>query len=142
MRLELTRRTDLALRAIHTLSASGRCEGGRCKATALAEAIDATVQFVPQVMGPLVRRGWVDSGPGPTGGYRLVVDPNDISLLDLIEAIEGPTEVDRCVLDGATCSGADPCALHDAWVEARNALLERLAATPVGTLAKGKRNGT
>ena len=65
MRLEVTRRTDLATRALLTLAASGE----RHKASELAEALDASPGFVSQAMTPLVNKGWVRSEPGRTGGY-------------------------------------------------------------------------
>ncbi len=135
MRLELTRRSDLALRALRSLHASAR----RVKSTTLAADVGTTPAFLPQVMGPLVRHGWVDSEPGPRGGYRLVTVVGDISVLDLIEAVEGVTDTGRCVLRGGVCP-AEPCALHDAWAQARAALLRELAATPVVAGPPSKRS--
>lgn len=66
MRLEVTRKTDLALRAMRALQ-----PGGTKKGKDLALLVGATDHFLPQVMSPLVRRGWVVSEPGPRGGYRL-----------------------------------------------------------------------
>ena len=77
MRLEITRRADLAVRAMVVLGETD----GLVKATALAEALDATPGFVPQVIGPLVKAGWVRSEPGPTGGYASSVDLSDLSAL-------------------------------------------------------------
>ncbi len=127
MRLELTRKTDLALRATRVLSAAER----QVKGAELASAIGTSPQFISQVMTPLVREGWIDSEPGPTGGYTLAVQPVDISLLDLIEAVEGPTADGRCVLRGTPCPPVEPCALHDAWTRARDALLHELSETPL-----------
>ena len=69
MRLEITRRAELAVRALALLGRSSE----RVKASVLADGLGTTVSFVPQVLGPLVRAGWVRSDPGPTGGYRCVV---------------------------------------------------------------------
>ncbi len=141
MRLELNRKTDLALRALQTLASAGVGDDHRCKSSEIAAAIDASAQYLPQVMAPLVRRGWVASDPGPTGGYRLIVSPEDISLLDLIETMEGPTKNHQCALDGGDCDETRPCAIHDPWVEARDALLARLAATTMAEMAGARRNG-
>ena len=72
--------------------------GDRVKAGALAEALATTPGFVPQVMGPLVKRGWVRSDPGPLGGYALVSSLEALSVLDVVEAIDGPTDEGRCVV--------------------------------------------
>ncbi len=138
MRLEITRRTDLATRALLMLDGVDRNE--RTKAAALAEAVGTTPGFLSQAMSPLVANGWVRSDPGPTGGYRLTADLAEVSVLDVIEAVEGPTDDGRCVLEDRACaaSGASgPCALHQPWLHARGDLLGRLAATPLAGLAAG-----
>ena len=129
MRLEFMRKTDLALRALKRLDEAG----DMVQAADLAEALRSTRQFIPQVLAPLVRAGWVTSVPGPRGGYRLATDLDDRSLLEVIELIEGPTDDGRCVL-GGLCRAEDHCVAHEAWTEARDALLERLAATRVSTV--------
>jgi Rrf2 family protein len=127
MRLELTKKTDLALRALGDLAE----DGSRHPGLAIAEAIGATRQFLPQVMAPLVQAGWVDSIPGPGGGYHLELPLEEISLLQLIEAVEGETDRGRCVLTGDKCPSEHVCVLHSAWTRARAALLGELAATSV-----------
>lgn len=131
VRLELTRRADLAVRALLALG-----DDRRLKAAELADELGATVAFMPQVMAPLVRAGWVRSDPGPTGGYAVSVDLGAVSVLQVIEAVEGPTELERCVIADRPCTEEGPCALHEAWSAARGALLTRLAATPVGSLPR------
>lgn len=124
MRLELNKRTDLALRAMQTLCGCG----SRLSGTDLAETLATTHQYLPQVMSPLVRKRWVSSTPGPRGGYELVAPLNSVSVLDLIETMEGPTDLETCVLSGETCDASDPCALHGAWSQARDALLGELSS--------------
>ena len=127
MRLDITRKTDLAVRALRVLDGVD----GRVKGSRLAELINSTPGFVPQVVAPLVKKRWVRSDPGPTGGYVLIVGLDEISLLDVIEAVEGPTDVDLCVLDGGPCDEAERCAVHDAWNRARDQLLAELRTTPL-----------
>lgn len=122
MRLEITRRADLAIRALVVLAAGDV----RLKATDLAQVLGTTTGFVPQVVGPLVRSGWVRSDPGPTGGYRAAVSTDDVTVLEVIEAVDGPTDQGRCVARGGPCGGNLTCALHDAWSQARVVLLEAL----------------
>ncbi len=87
--------------------------------------------FVSQVLNPLVRAGWVRSDPGPSGGYSLTVDLDSVSVLAVIEAIEGPTDSGRCVLADRACDEAGTCALHVPWLRARAELLRQLDATSV-----------
>lgn len=127
MRLEVTRKSDLAVRSLHVLDASTV----RLKGPALAEAVGSTPGFVSQVLTPLVRAGWVRSEPGPAGGYSLTADLDNVTLLDVIETIEGPTDSGRCVLADRRCNEGGTCALHVPWLRARAQLVSQLEAVPV-----------
>jgi Rrf2 family protein len=133
MRLEVTRKSDLAVRTLVALAESG----SRLKASALAERTGATAGFMPQVISPLVRRGWVGSDPGPTGGYSLRVEPAEISVLDVIEAIEGVTDTKSCVLADRPCTDQGPCSLHVPWSRARDMLLSGLSEVSLADVAAG-----
>ncbi len=133
MRLEVTRKSDLAVKTLVALSKAGT----RLKASALAEETGATPGFMPQVVSPLVRKGWVSSDPGPTGGYALRVAAEDISVLDVIEAIEGPTDTTHCVLADRPCGELGFCSLHGPWSSARDLLLGGLAGVSVADVRDG-----
>jgi Rrf2 family protein len=130
MRLEITRRSDLATRALLELVREQR----RVKAAMLAGRLGTTPGFLSQVLTPLVGRGWIRSEPGPSGGYTAAIDPSQVSVLDVIEAVEGPTESGRCVMEDRACAGSGPCVLHRPWSDARAQLLRELAATPLSSL--------
>ena len=135
MRLTVTRKSDLAIRALRTLAARSEWVQG----DQLAAAVGTTRGFLVQVMAPLVRARWVQSTPGPQGGYRLRTPSGAVTVLDLIEAIEGPLEATTCVLEpDRDCATAHPgtsrpCALHEPGLAARSALRAELARRPVVT---------
>jgi Rrf2 family iron-sulfur cluster assembly transcriptional regulator len=129
MKLGLRPRTDLTLRTIAALT-----DGQRWRAAQLAERVGTTPGYLAHIVGPLTRAGWVHSAPGPTGGHRLVADLGTVSLLDLIEAVEGPTDDGRCVMTAQQCPAPEPCAVHDTWLRARTALTDELAATSLLSL--------
>ncbi len=126
MRLELTRKTDLALRVLRALEGNGRVSR-----TILADQAGTSPQFLARVMSPLVKANLVESRPGTAGGYALMSDPCSISVLELIEIMEGPVVNGRCVLQGGECPADGNCSLHAAWSRAREALMEELDATAV-----------
>lgn len=130
MKLEITRKADLATRSLLALAEVAR----RSKSSELAARVGTTPGYLAQVLAPLVARGWVQSEPGPAGGYTSVADLAEISVLDVIEAVEGSTDAGRCVLQQRTCLSEGPCALHQPWSRARNQLLAELASTPLSTL--------
>lgn len=133
MRLTVTRKSDLAIRALRTLAAGP----GWVPGDELAASVGTTRGFLVQVMAPLVRARWVQSTPGPQGGYRLHAPSNAVTVLDVIEAIEGPLEATTCVLEpDRDCAIAHPgagrpCALHEPWLAARSALRAELARRSV-----------
>jgi Rrf2 family protein len=129
MRLEILPRTELTLRLIQTLA-----DGERWRAADLAEHIGSSPHYVAQLVAPLSRAGWVRSVPGPSGGHELVADLASVSVFDLIAVVEGAPDPDRCVMADRPCPAPEPCALHHAWVPARDDLLARLSATPLDSL--------
>ncbi len=133
MRLEITRRAELAVRAMVVLGGAG----GRLKAAALADELGTTAGFVPQVVGPLVKAGWVRSDPGPSGGYVSRVGLDGVSVLEVIEAVDGATDTGRCVVEGHPCGEGVPCSLHVAWTRARSELLRVLGDTALSDVVTG-----
>jgi len=97
--------------------------------------VGSTPGFVAQVLTPLIREGWVRSDPGPSGGYSLAVALDAVSVLAVVEAIEGPTATGRCVLADRPCNETGTCALHVPWSSAQSQLLGELAATPVAGIS-------
>ncbi len=131
MRLELTKKTDLAFQA---LSAIAEAEGKRVNGSELAVKLDISTQYLPHVVAPLTKAGWVSSVSGPRGGYTIMRSLDDISLLDLIEAVEGPIDESRCLHLGPVHSASAVCALHGPWTKARQALLDELATTQLNDM--------
>lgn len=123
MYLTISRRSDLAIRAIRALEGRARVSGAD-----LAAAIETSTQFLPQILKPLIDEGWVSSDRGPGGGYRLTADLKDISLLGILEGVEGPAETGRCVLRDGPCPGELTCPIHEAWMAAREELVSRLGS--------------
>ncbi|MGI9610817.1 MAG: RrF2 family transcriptional regulator [Acidimicrobiia bacterium] len=138
MRLEMSKKTDLALQAIVHLEQSDGTSSG----TEMAERIGTTIHFLPQILKPLVVAGWISSTPGPGGGYRLDAALSDVSVLDVVTEMEGDIGDQRCVLRGTPCPAVEQCALHTSWVRARSALLAELRATSLdAVLASAPKKG-
>jgi len=130
VRLELTHRGAYAIRAVLTLAR----EDGEAvvPARTIAQQMDIPARFLPQVLGDLSRAGIVEARLGRSGGYRLARSAHTISLLDVIEATEGDTRRQTCVLTGEPCGQtAVPCDVHRVFSEAQVAILDRLSATSV-----------
>jgi Rrf2 family protein len=129
MRLELTRRADYAIRTVVYLA---RQSGAHVvPGPRIAGAMDIPARFLPHVMQDLARAGIVEATLGRGGGYRLARDPRDLSVLGVIEAIEGDARRRTCVLRTGGCDETQPCNVHATFAEAQDALLDRLERTTV-----------
>lgn len=132
--MQITRATDYAVRVtIHlaTVPASARVHG-----PILARSIDAPESFVSKVLQQLVQAGLVTSQRGMRGGFQLARRAADISLLEVVEAIEGPTQLNLCLPQGPNCSKKDWCAAHPVWTEAQAALVKVLGKASIAQLAR------
>lgn len=133
MRLEVTRRAELAVRALAFLGRTTE----RVKGSVLADELGTTSAFVAQVIGPLVKAGWVRSDPGPSGGYVNCVSLDEVNVLDVIEAVDGVTDTGRCVVADRLCDSDSPCALHVAWTQARGELIKILGGMSLSDVTAG-----
>jgi Rrf2 family protein len=135
MRLALTRRADYAVRAMLALAREpDRIQSGKH----LARATGIPVAFVSQVMSDLSQAGLVAARVGRAGGYRLTRPVAEISMLSVVEAVEGDTRRRKCVLRNTPC-GAEPiCIVHHLFAGAQEALIERLAAASLSVAASGE----
>lgn len=129
MQMQFSRTCDYAIRAALVLA-----DGERHKSKVLAAEAGIPPAFAPQVLGHLVRAGLVASTAGQNGGYRLCANADDVTLLDLIEAMEGPLKSTRCVLSDASCNPKAPCSVHDHWYRAQDVLRGSLTTTTLAML--------
>jgi Rrf2 family protein len=132
--MQITRATDYAVRVtiyLATVPISERVHG-----PALARAIDAPESFVSKVLQHLVQAGLVTSQRGMRGGFQLGRRAAEISLLEVVEAIEGPTQLNLCIPQGPNCDRKEWCGAHSVWVEAQDALVQVLGKASVASLAR------
>ena len=133
MRIELTRRGDYAVRAMLSLARPGT---GQLTAAALAEATAIPANYVPQVVGDLVRAGLVANRRGRSGGYRLGQPASEINLLAIVEAVEGDGRRRTCVIRGGPCHRDGACDVHDAFYRAQEAVFGALAEVSLADVAR------
>jgi Rrf2 family protein len=129
MRLELTKRADYAIRAVLALARTPPGERRSVREVAADQSIP--VRFLPQVMGDLVQAGLVEATVGRAGGYRLAKPSTAISLLDVVEAVEGDSRRRVCVLRGGPCALEGVCDVHAVFAVAQDDVLRRLRTTTI-----------
>lgn len=131
MKLTLGKRADYSIRAV--LYLAQMCDR-RCKARDIADAMDVPESYLPQILANLVRHGVVTSTSGPDGGYHLLKDPGEVTLLEVIEAAEGEVRSSECVLRGGPCRWEGHCAVHEPWSRAQDALVDELGSATFGEI--------
>ena len=139
MRLELTKRADYAIRAVVALAAAA--PGERLSVRRLADAQAIPARFLTQVMVDLVAAGIAEGQPGRTGGYRLARSAAVLTVLDVVEAIEGDSRRRTCVLRGGPCNLNGTCAVHEVFAAAQDDMLRPLRAATIGSLVRPGTSG-
>jgi len=132
VRLELTKRGDYAVRAMLALAGDG---DGLLSARRIAAEMAIPPRFLPQVMGDLVRAALVEGVPGRSGGYRLSQPAANISLLTIVEAVEGDSRRTSCVLRGGPCRGEGACAVHATFIAAEEGMIAALQGMTLAEVA-------
>ncbi|MFQ5848379.1 MAG: RrF2 family transcriptional regulator [Candidatus Methylomirabilales bacterium] len=102
----------------------------------IAEAEDLPVGFLAKTLQKLARHGLLQSFRGRHRGYCLARDASEIKLRELLEAIEGPDLLLRCLFWGRRCGDSNPCMLHAGWREIKPHLAVFLEATTLASLAQ------
>ena len=133
--LELSRKSDYALRAVIYLARLNSDRYGRV--SEVAKAKDIPQAFLAQILPILANHGVVKSQQGAHGGYALARTPADITFLDVIEAVEGPLKLNRCV-DGQhdDCSILDGCEMQYVWNMAQRQTVEFLSKVTMADMLK------
>ena len=121
-----------ALRALTIVVADK--ENQRFQAKDICEKAEIPESFTRKVFQALVQGGFLQAHRGPGGGYTLTRDPAEITLLEVIRAVEGEDTFDHCILGFRECGGLNPCPLHYLWVDAKAGLLENLSSTTLDQL--------
>lgn len=116
----ITRATEYAIRAI--LHLAEHPEGEIVLKKDICREQDITPAFLTKILQPLIKAGVVGSQRGVGGGFYLLKRPHEISLLDVLEAEEGPLYLNQCLVETGSCERDAFCPVHGAWHEIRHEL--------------------
>jgi len=101
----------------------------------LATATSVQRSFLSKILQRLVHQGLLVSQRGSGGGFILNRAPDQVTLLDIVEAIEGPTQLNHCVGESGHCFRKEWCAVHPIWERAQQALTQVLGTVSIAQLA-------
>ena len=131
--LRLSKKADYALIAMKHLAVHSDLVSS--SAREIAELYDVPVDLMAKVLQRLVRRGLLASHQGTRGGYHLARLPEQISVGDVIQAIDGPVTVTACSTDGGQCEQFAKCNVRDPLWRVRERILSALGECTIAELA-------
>ena len=135
--IRLTKAGEYGLRAIRYLVESG--EDARISIGDISTKKNIPEPFLRKLFKPLVQHGIIISTRGVSGGVKLARHPADITILEVVEALEGPLALNECLLDEVDCEFLNECGMHDVWEEAQAAMARVLRKRNLTHLIKTKR---
>lgn len=130
--MQLTRAADYAIRVMLCLAAYPR--GSRLSRGQLAQAANVPEPFLGKVLQALVRARLIVSHRGAAGGFTLAQDPGRVSILDVVEAVEGPVALNACLGATPDCPQLPACPAHEVWREAQDAMTGVLDGASLASL--------
>jgi Rrf2 family protein len=125
--MQITRQADYAVRAVLYLARLGSTE--RAATSTVAEEQRIPPSFLAKIISQLSIAGLLHTSRGARGGVTLAREAKDITLLEVIEAIDGPIQLNECVGEDAECSFDGECPLRSVWCDAQEMLVKRLRGT-------------
>lgn len=132
--MQITRQADYAVRAVLYLAERGRSSPIATAKIGRQQHIPLT--FLAKIMSQLSTAGIVHTLRGAHGGISLGRPAEEISLLDILETIDGPLLLNECVSDPSLCPLGEHCAVHIVWCQAQADLANRLSQTNLAQLVQ------
>ena len=114
--MQITRETDYAIRCVYYLSGKA---GSVTMVDEISREMGIPKSFLAKILQKLSKADIVKSYRGVKGGFEIAKDPGEITLLNVIEAVQGPVAMNICALDDALCGYSSTCSIHPVWVEVR-----------------------
>jgi Rrf2 family protein len=130
--MQITRQADYAVRAMAYLTQLG--PDRRAATSQIAQEKQIPPSFLAKIVSQLSVAGLLNTSRGARGGVSLAKTPDEISLLDVVEAIDGPILLNECVGDSSDCAFGESCAIKTVWCDAQFELVSRLRRTTFGQL--------
>jgi Rrf2 family protein len=122
--MQITRQADYALRAVIYLSRLGPEQRAATSQIAIDQRIPPS--FLAKIVSQLSVAGLLQTSRGARGGVSLARSPQEISVLEVVEAIDGPILLNECVGCGGVCTFGDTCPMKPVWTETQADLVSRL----------------
>jgi Rrf2 family protein len=125
--MQITRQADYALRAMIYLAKLDPTQ--RAATSQIAEDQKIPPSFLAKIISQLSIAGLIHTSRGARGGVSMARSPEEVSVLEVVEAIDGPISLNDCTGDPSACPFGEDCPLRPLWCETQAELIERLRKT-------------
>lgn len=132
--MQLTRAADYAVRVMIHLATPHSAK--RLSLPELAAAVEAPESFLSKVLQALAHAGMIASRRGQAGGFEISPQGQAASMLEVIEAVDGPICLNVCLLSGKSCHRKATCPAHPVWARAQMAMLQVLSEAMIAQMAE------
>lgn len=126
-----------AILAMIHLAAQGT--GKRLSIREIGEGAQVPTPFLGKIVSTLVRANLISARRGPNGGAILSRSPDEVTVGDIVEAVDGPLDGQRCILGMPACSDLYPCPLHTSWKQIEERLNKDLHGLTLSELTQSRR---
>ncbi len=137
--MQITRRADYGVRTMLDVAGAETQSGALALTHEVASRQGIPLPFLAKIVPALTRAGLLRSHRGSGGGITLGRPAAEITLLDVVEAVDGPISLNMCVLWPEECPRSGTCPVHEVWCAAQSDLARRLRAVTIADLViKGR----
>ncbi len=136
--MQLSTKVRYAARAMVELAGSYNSEPIQLNDIACKQ--DISVKYLEQIMAPLRARGFVRTQKGSRGGYHLAIKPDEVTLFDILESVEGSIALVSCVDNGDSCERANKCVTRSVWMRVKEAMKKELQSQTLADLVREQEN--
>jgi Rrf2 family protein len=130
----IRRNTDYGLRAMVNLASRAPREAVSAKVLAAQEEV--SYQLICKLLQKLQRAGFIKSMMGPSGGYRMAKLPSEITLGEIVDLLQGPVVINRCVVDDDACSRQHTCVVSESLRKIQRELENYMTTVTLEQLVK------
>jgi len=130
----ITRATEYAVRTVIFLAQQPKDDIVLKKD--ICRTQEVTPAFLTKILQPLIKAGIVNSQRGVGGGFLLAKDPQEITMLDILQAEEGQLKLNHCLVDANFCHRDTYCSAHEVWHDAQHEMAEVLERYSVADLVR------
>jgi Rrf2 family protein len=132
--LRINKKTDYAVRVLLAIAKQG--PGARVRTSVIQKQMLIPRPFLQRIVADLSRAGLIHTFPGPKGGLQLACSTDDVNLLHIIEAMDGPLLISDCLAEDGFCELDITCPVHPRWERIQALIVAELEQASLAQLAK------